>query len=123
MLDAGCGAGRHSDIALQLNPRNLVCVDLSHAVDLCRQNLLDAGRSINSVTFAQADISNLPFKTNSFDVVYCMGVIQHTPNPLHTLCELVRVLKPSGRIIVDTYKKSFKSYTHLQGAWRAFFAL
>ena len=29
VLDAGCGAGRHSDIALQLKPKNLVCVDMS----------------------------------------------------------------------------------------------
>ena len=123
VLDAGCGAGRHSDIALQLKPKNLVCVDMSHAIDLCRINLLDAGRSIESVHFVQADISKLPFRSNSFDIVYCMGVIQHTPNPLSTLLELVRVLKPSGKIVVDTYKKSFKSYTHLQGLWRLFFRL
>ena len=44
----------------------------------------------------KADICNLPFKDNSFDVVFCNHVLEHIPNDTKAMQELYRVMKPNG---------------------------
>jgi SAM-dependent methyltransferase len=50
-----------------------------------------------------ADAENLPFETNTFDVVYSYGVIHHTPDTLKAVQEIQRVLKPGGVARVMIY--------------------
>ena len=100
LLDAGCGAGRFAEIALSGGAR-VVAVDLSSAVNACRDNLLE-NRALDVV---QADIDHLPFATSSFDFVYCLGVLQHTPDPARAFLSLCEQLAPDGRIAVDAYPR------------------
>ncbi|SHG86770.1 class I SAM-dependent methyltransferase [Flagellimonas flava] len=44
----------------------------------------------------KADICNLPFESNSFDVILCNHVLEHIPNDTKAMQELFRVLKPGG---------------------------
>ncbi|MEC4112526.1 class I SAM-dependent methyltransferase [Myroides pelagicus] len=44
----------------------------------------------------KADICNLPFKDNSFDVIFCNHVLEHIPNDTKAMTELYRILKPGG---------------------------
>lgn len=44
----------------------------------------------------KADICNLPFKANSFDVIFCNHVLEHIPNDKKAMEELFRILKPEG---------------------------
>jgi len=44
--------------------------------------------------------STLPFRDDTFDTVLAISVLEHLPSPWHTLCELNRVLRPGGIIIV-----------------------
>jgi SAM-dependent methyltransferase len=44
------------------------------------------------------DITNLPFKDNTIDIVVNMAVLEHVPNPQRVIDEIYRVLKPSGLI-------------------------
>lgn len=44
----------------------------------------------------KADICNLPFKTNSFDVIFCNHVLEHIPDDKKAMEELFRILKPGG---------------------------
>ena len=44
----------------------------------------------------KADICNLPFEGNSFDVVFCNHVLEHIPDDTKAMQELYRVLKPNG---------------------------
>ena len=44
----------------------------------------------------KADICDLPFKENEFDVVFCNHVLEHVPNDTKAMQELYRVLKPGG---------------------------
>ncbi|MFN9152611.1 MAG: class I SAM-dependent methyltransferase, partial [bacterium] len=75
VLDAGCGAGRFAQIALDAGAE-VVAVDLSSAVDACQANLGPHPR----LTVVQASIYDLPFSPGSFDFVYSIGVLQHTPD-------------------------------------------
>jgi ubiquinone/menaquinone biosynthesis C-methylase UbiE/uncharacterized protein YbaR (Trm112 family) len=100
ILDVGCGAGRFAEIALSLGGC-VFAVDYSTAVDACRDNLEDQPE----LHIAQADIFALPFAPETFDRVYCFGVLQHTPNAAHAFAALTRMLKPGAQIAVDVYRK------------------
>ncbi len=100
VLDVGCGAGRFSEIALASGAR-LVSVDFSTAVDACMATLGPHPR----LTVLQADVYHLPLAPESFDYVYCFGVLQHTPDPRAALLALVPPLKHGGRLALDFYKR------------------
>ena len=53
----------------------------------------------------QADAERLPFKDDSFDMVYSWGVIHHSPNTGQIVDEIYRVLRPSGTCKVMIYHK------------------
>ena len=72
--------------------------------------LLDNLRSYANFHIVQGDIYNLPFRKESFDYVYSLGVLQHTPNVKKALCSIPYCIKPKGKICVDFYEKSLGSY-------------
>jgi 2-polyprenyl-3-methyl-5-hydroxy-6-metoxy-1,4-benzoquinol methylase len=98
LLDAGCGAGRFVDVA-STTEAQVVGVDISNAIDAAQENL--KGRE--NVHFVQASIYELPFRKEIFDGCYCIGVIQHTPNPEKTLRSLAEMVKKDGKIAVTIY--------------------
>lgn len=49
----------------------------------------------------KADICNLPFKDNSYDVILCNHVLEHIPDDTKAMQELYRVLKPNGMAILQ----------------------
>ncbi len=106
VLDAGCGNGRFLEIATR-GEAEVVGVDLSNAIDAAA-SILKERKNLHLV---QASILNLPFKSNIFDKCYCIGVIQHTPDPEKVIRELPRVLKPKGELAVTIYEK--RKYTML----------
>jgi SAM-dependent methyltransferase len=52
---------------------------------------------------AQADILKLPFIGRGFDVVFCLGVVQHTPSPEQTIAALFEQVRPGGLLVIDHY--------------------
>jgi 2-polyprenyl-3-methyl-5-hydroxy-6-metoxy-1,4-benzoquinol methylase len=91
VLEAGCGAGRFTEILLA-NGANVFAVDLSEAVTANYQNFADC----SNYFISQADMLNLPVEPEQFDIVVCVGVIQHSPNPEATMSSLCSYLKPGG---------------------------
>lgn len=49
----------------------------------------------------KADICNLPFESNSYDVIFCNHVLEHIPDDTKAMCEIYRVLKPNGMAILQ----------------------
>ncbi|HEX2123681.1 MAG TPA: methyltransferase domain-containing protein [Thermoanaerobaculia bacterium] len=102
VLDVGCGSGRFAEIALSTGAR-VVAVDYSSAVDACRANLGDNPR----LDVVQADVYRLPFRDETFDFVYCLGVLQHTPDVRKAFTSLLPPLRRGGKISVDLYPKTW----------------
>jgi len=100
VMDAGCGAGRFSEIALGLGCR-LIAVDFSSAVDTAQRNLKSDKKLV-----IQADLSELPIQGNSMDYIYCIGVLQHTKDPENIVKELLRCLKFGGELTLTFYEDS-----------------
>jgi SAM-dependent methyltransferase len=98
VLEAGCGAGRFTELLLAAGARVLAC-DLSEAVEVNAQNC--GGRAEHFV--AQADILRLPVAPQSFDFVLALGVVQHTPRPEEAIAALARCVRPGGLLVLDHY--------------------
>jgi len=98
VLEAGCGAGRFTEVLLKKGAV-LTSADLSSAVEVNAENF-----PINEThQVIQADINNMPFRNESFDVVLCLGVIQHTPDPDQTIANLYELVKQGGTLVIDHY--------------------
>lgn len=102
VLDAGCGAGRFTEIALGCGAE-VIALDYSSAVDACWLNNRTKGR----LHCVQGDIYHLPFAPAAFDYVYCLGVLQHTPDVEAAFLSLVRAVARGGRIAVDVYQRTW----------------
>lgn len=101
MLEAGCGAGRFTQLALETGAE-IFSFDLSSAVDAAWRN--NAGTS--KLTAFQASIYEIPLRKGAFDKVFCMGVLQHCPDVAGAFRSLVPFLRPGGEIVIDVYEKS-----------------
>jgi SAM-dependent methyltransferase len=100
VLDVGCGAGRFAEVTLDLGAE-VVALDCSNAVDACWNNLAPHPR----LDVVQADLYKLPFRPATFDHVYCLGVLQHTPDVRRAFFCLPRLLCPGGTLSIDVYAR------------------
>lgn len=99
ILEVGCGAGRFSQIVLDYTNATLYSIDYSNSIDV---NYLNNGHHDRLYLF-QASIYEMPFANDSFDKVFCFGVLQHTPNFKKSISCLIDKVKPGGELIVDFY--------------------
>jgi len=102
LLDAGCGAGRFSEVAMQYGAK-VVAVDLSEAAWACRRTL--ERFPSDDCLVVRADLFDLPFPDQMFDGIYSLGVLQHTPDPLKAVRCLARLLKPGARLATWIYER------------------
>ena len=107
ILEAGSGAGRFTEILVGTEA-DIYSFDYSKAVDA---NFKNNGEARNLALF-QGDIFNIPFEDDTFDHVFCLGVIQHTPDPEAAFFSLASKVKPGGMIYIDVYTQSWYHYLH-----------
>ena len=102
ILDIGCGSGRFTLAFAKLGAKLSVGVDLG-------DDGLKIGKSIakknkiKNIKFYKSNVLKLPFKKNSFDFVFCKGVLHHTGNTYRGLSELKRVLKKNSNAFIYLY--------------------
>ena len=95
-LDAGCGDGRYlAALAADLPPRTA-------GVDISDRILETAQRNAPSAELRRANLEALPFPDGAFDLVLCTQVIEHVLDAPAAVCELARVLRPGGSLVIST---------------------
>jgi SAM-dependent methyltransferase len=100
ILEVGSGAGRFSQIVLDYTRANLYSVDYSDAVSA---NYKNNGHHGSRLHLFQASVYEMPFPDNSFDKVFCFGVLQHTPDFKKSVGSLIAKAKPGAEVVVDFY--------------------
>lgn len=101
-LDAGCGNGRGSIFMLSNGARHVDFADISATnIESTMKNLRSFG--FDSFEGHLTSLEKLPFEDESFDFVWCNGVVMHTHNPDTCLRELARVLKIGGQAWIYVY--------------------
>jgi SAM-dependent methyltransferase len=101
ILEVGSGAGRFSRVVLEHTKGILYSVDYSDAVTANFKN--NSHIAPDRLHLFQASIYEMPFPDNSFDKVFCFGVLQHTPDFDASVKALIDKARPGGEIIVDFY--------------------
>jgi O-antigen biosynthesis protein len=94
VLDAGCGVGYGTRLLAEHGPARLVGVDIS------AEALAQA--PAESAELVEADLRELPFEADSFDVVVCFEVIEHVDDHERVMEELRRVLRPPGILLISS---------------------
>ena len=96
VLDAGCGSGEYACWFASKGSR-VTGIDLSSgSLREARAYAKEAG--LNNIHFEKRSVLETGFPNASFDLVYCTGVLHHTPDPSGGLMELCRVLRPGGTL-------------------------
>ena len=115
VLDAGCGMARYARIALSGEPRRLVGLDLSWSLRAAREVLAEQ----SNWGLVRGDLLRLPLREGTFDHIYSIGVLDHTPDPRGAFLGLARLLKPGGRIAIWVYERERAVLEFLKDAHRA----
>ena len=101
VLDGGCGMGRYLRIAAEMGPDLVVGIDLSLAVVAARELTARLARGRHR---PGGTCSGRPFRRESFDHVYSIGVLDHTPDPAGPSFAWPPS-KPGGRIAIWVYRR------------------
>ena len=96
ILDVGCGAGGSSVLAKERGAK-------VYGIDVAEGLLSFAIQRVPNGIFKVADIENLPFDDNMFDVIFSANSLQYSEDRIAALQELKRVCKPKGRIIAGLF--------------------
>ena len=100
VLDVGCGPGSITlDLASAVAPGEVVGIEPGPAV-LEAARAAATERGDRTTRFEQADVMDLPWPDDSFDVVHAHQVLQHLADPVGALREMRRVCRPGGLVAV-----------------------
>lgn len=102
VLDLGCGDGLFSHLLAQ-QQLNVIGVDLERsAIEQARAKTQAERSAGRAPEFHVSDGGALPFDDGSMHAVALFDVIEHLPNPIALLREVVRVLRRGGRLVLST---------------------
>jgi 2-polyprenyl-6-hydroxyphenyl methylase/3-demethylubiquinone-9 3-methyltransferase len=104
ILDVGCGGGILSE-AMAKYGAQVLGIDLAPAVlDVAELHALEANIDVKYRAVAAEDLA--VESPGAFDVVTCMEMLEHVPQPTRTLAALATLVKPGGDVIVSTLNRS-----------------
>ncbi|MFQ5687853.1 MAG: class I SAM-dependent methyltransferase [Candidatus Scalindua sp.] len=105
LLDIGCGPGHLAKtIKMSISKIEIHGIDFSPVAVEHAKTIMDKCWHLN------LDIEDIPAKSNSYDAIVCLEVLEHVYDINHVLCEMRRVLKPSGRILISVPNLAFWRY-------------
>jgi SAM-dependent methyltransferase len=101
IVEVGCGTGQMS---LYLARADRLVI----GADLTRESLrlgAEAARrfGLDRVQFVETDLNRPGLRAGAFDVVYCSGVLHHTPDPRAAFASIARLARPGGMIVLGLY--------------------
>lgn len=119
VLDIGCGPGTISaDFAALVPDGHVTAVDYAPAIVEQAEKEAES-RGVANMAFAVADVHDLPYPDDTFDVVHAHQVLQHVGDPVQALRAMRRVAKPGGVVAVrDSDYRAFTWFPESHGLTR-----
>ena len=103
MLEVAPGPGFVAIELARLGSYRITGLDISKSfVQIATRNAEAAGVEVN---FREGNVSAMPFNSESFDFIYCRAAFKNFSDPVGALCEMHRVLKPGGRVVINDLRK------------------
>lgn len=108
ILDVGCGGGLLSE-GMAVRGAEVTGIDLSEKpLGVARLHLLESGQKVDYRLIAVEQLAEeMPA---SFDVVTCLEMLEHVPNPSSVIAACARLVKPGGQVFLSTLNRNPKSY-------------
>jgi 2-polyprenyl-6-hydroxyphenyl methylase/3-demethylubiquinone-9 3-methyltransferase len=108
VLDVGCGGGLLCE-ALARESASVTGIDLAPGmIEVARLHALEQNLAID---YRAEDVELLAAaQAGSFDVVTCMEMLEHVPDPARMVATLARLVKPGGHLFVSTINRNLRSF-------------
>ncbi len=108
VVDIGCGGGILAE-SMAARGAEVTGVDLSEkALGVARLHLYESGQTVNYRHISAEDIAKE--SPASFDVVTCMEMLEHVPDPASTIRACASLVKPGGKVFFSTLNRNLKAY-------------
>jgi 2-polyprenyl-6-hydroxyphenyl methylase/3-demethylubiquinone-9 3-methyltransferase len=108
VLDVGCGGGILAE-SLSKSGATVTGIDLSSkALKVAELHQLESGTSVRYLTISAEDLAKE--ESQSYDVVTCMEMLEHVPDPSSVVQACAKLCKPGGHIFFSTLNRNPKSY-------------
>jgi 2-polyprenyl-6-hydroxyphenyl methylase/3-demethylubiquinone-9 3-methyltransferase len=108
LLDVGCGGGILSEALAKLGAQ-VSAIDLApQSIEIAKLHLYESNLSIN---YECIEVGAKAVQSpESFDVITCMEMLEHVPDPAYIIQECAKLLKSGGMAFFSTLNRNFKSY-------------
>ena len=108
IIDVGCGAGGTALVLAKKFPDcEVVGIDLSELLLKIAEKSVQAAKLGERVKFEKADVQQIPYPDNSFEVVINLNMVHLVEDPIKMLNEMERILKPEGFLFIADLKRSW----------------
>lgn len=108
VLDVGCGGGILSESMAALGAE-VTGIDMGHEpLEVARLHSLESGVNVNYVQTTAEQLASE--KPQSFDVVTCLEMLEHVPDPASIVQACSQLVKPNGMVFFSTLNRNMKSY-------------
>jgi 2-polyprenyl-6-hydroxyphenyl methylase / 3-demethylubiquinone-9 3-methyltransferase len=107
-LDVGCGGGLLAEALVGRGAR-VTGIDMAPAmIEVARLHALDSGTEVQYELVSAADFAAT--HAGGFDVVTCMELIEHVPDPAALVRALAQALRPGGMLFVSTINRNLRAF-------------
>lgn len=108
VLDVGCGGGILSE-SMAARGANVTGIDLGEkALKVAKLHLLESGQKVDYRLIAVEALAEQ--EAGQYDVVTCMEMLEHVPDPASIVRSCAQLVKPGGHVFFSTLNRNLKSY-------------
>jgi 2-polyprenyl-6-hydroxyphenyl methylase/3-demethylubiquinone-9 3-methyltransferase len=108
IVDVGCGGGILSE-SMATHGGEVTGIDMGHEpLEVARLHGLESGVNVNYIQTTAEQLASE--KPQSYDVVTCLEMLEHVPNPESVIHACAQLVKPNGMVFFSTLNRNIKSY-------------
>ncbi len=107
-LDVGCGGGILSESMAERGAK-VTGIDLGEKpLQVAKLHLLESGKQVEYIKVAVEEFATQ--RAEQYDIVTCMELLEHVPDPQSTIAACAKLVKPGGWVFFSTINRNFKAY-------------